>query len=168
MGIRIGVEATSLRDLDFILLDQHFLTRILGCLVHLLVTNFELLLHQCFQFVNYATLRATLLHFVEIRLLSIPNVTFVEELITPPYIASIMKRVLTTLECTPVLLILHNFPIICLHRTCSILHLQLLLSMYLSHFLNTELTNSPLCKPCMRGLTLPLHPHVLQVLHKYG
>jgi len=49
------------------LLDQHFLpchmcfpTLILEFLVHLLVSNFELLLHQCFQFVNYATLRATL------------------------------------------------------------------------------------------------------------
>jgi hypothetical protein len=79
-----------------------------------------------------------------------------------------MIRVLTTLGCTPMLLILHSLIIICHHRTCSIIHLQLLLSMYQSHQHNIEQSNSPLCKPCTRGLTLPLHPHVLQVLHKCG
>jgi hypothetical protein len=153
MGISTGVEAASHRDLDFMLLDLHFLP----C-------------HMCFPFspLNYATLRATLPHFVEIRLLNIQNVTFVEEVIIPPGIASIMIRVLITLGCTPMLLILHSPIIICHHRTCSIIRLQLLLNMYKSHQHNTEQPNSPLCKPCTRGLTLPLHPHVLQVLHKCG
>ena len=79
---------------------------------------------------QFATLRNTLPHFMEIRLLSIPLVIFMEEIIIPFGIAFIMIRVLTTLGCTPMLLILHSFLIICHHRTCSIVHLQLLLRMY--------------------------------------